>query len=85
VVNAPKQIIATGETHSVQEFLDEAMDYAGVDVPVKVSKDYMRQSDMKYLCGDYRKAKRILGWKPKTTFKELVHIMMEADLKRERL
>lgn len=78
-------IIATSEMHSVQEFLDEAMTCAGVRVPVKVSKNFLRISDVNHLCGDYHKAKKILGWKPKTTFKKLVRIMMEADMKREGL
>jgi len=77
-------VIATGEAHSVREFCEIAFDIAGLDWQeyVKVDKRFMRPLDVNYLCGDYSKAKKKLGWKPKTKFKQLVKIMVEEDLKR---
>jgi len=77
-------VIATGEAHSVKEFCKVAFDIAGLDWQdyVKVDKRFMRPLDVNYLCGDCSKAKRKLGWKPKTKFKQLVKIMVEEDLKR---
>ncbi len=76
-------VIATGETHSVKEFLMEAAALAGLDWKkiLKVNDRYLRPNEVEYLCGDASKAKRLLGWKPTTTFKELVKIMVEHDLK----
>jgi GDPmannose 4,6-dehydratase len=76
-------IIATGELHSVREFLEEACEVAGISDPisrVKVDKRLIRQADFGHLAGDASKARKKLGWKPKTKFKELVRIMVEADL-----
>ncbi len=76
-------VIATGETHSVREFLEEAFSlveiknwkkYIGID------PKYYRPQEVNLLLGDAKKAKKILGWKPKVQFKELVRIMLEADL-----
>lgn len=74
-------VVATGEMHSVQDFLSFAMVYAGRVVPVRVSSDYKRSDDVVALCGDATKASVCLGWKPKVRFNDLVRIMMEADLK----
>jgi GDPmannose 4,6-dehydratase len=78
-------VIGTGETHSVKEFCEEAFDYVGLDWKkyVKVNKSQIRPAEVDNLCADASKARRILKWKPKTTFKELVHLMVDADLKRE--
>ncbi len=75
-------VIATGETHSVKEFLHEAFNYAGLDVGkhVDIDQRYFRPSEVDVLCGDATKAKQKLGWKPKVTFKELVKIMVDADM-----
>jgi len=75
-------VIATGETHSVREFLDEAFSYAGLDWHKHVEKDprYCRPAEVDLLVGDASKAKRSLGWEPRTRFKELVRIMVDADL-----
>lgn len=75
-------VIATGETHSVREFLIEACTIAGLDWKkiIKIDAKYKRPNEVDYLCGDPSKARRKLGWKPKTTFKELVKIMVEAEL-----
>jgi GDPmannose 4,6-dehydratase len=75
-------IIATGETHSVKEFLKEAFKYAGLDYKkyVEFDKRYLRPAEVDVLIGDASKAKKKLGWAPKTTFKELVKIMVDADV-----
>jgi GDPmannose 4,6-dehydratase len=74
-------VIATGETHSVQEFLEEAFGCANLDWKqyVKIDPRYYRPAEVDLLIGDAAKAKRILGWQPKTTFKDLVRIMVAAD------
>ncbi len=76
-------VIATGETHSVREFLEEAFGYAGVDWNGHVETDsrYFRPLEVESLKGDASKAKRRLGWEPKVKFKELVKIMVDADIK----
>ena len=81
-------VIATGENHSVKEFVEEAFKVAGIEdwqkyVVANESK-YMRPAEVDYLIGDASKAQKVLGWKPKTSFKELVKIMVEADLAREK-
>jgi GDPmannose 4,6-dehydratase len=75
-------VIATGETHSVREFLDEAFSYAGLDwrKHLKIDDRYYRPAEVDLLIGDASKAKRKLGWAPKTKFKELVRLMVDADL-----
>jgi GDPmannose 4,6-dehydratase len=75
-------VIATGETHSVQEFLDVAFDRLKLDWHKYVDMDprFLRPSEVDLLCGDSSKAARMLGWKPKVRFKELVAIMVDADL-----
>ena len=93
-------VIATGETHTVKDFIDIAVKYFNLETKwkgnglneflvdksnnkkiIKISKKYFRPSDVNYLKGDYSKAKRILKWKPKTNFKDLVKIMCEAENK----
>lgn len=76
-------VIATGETHSVEEFSKEACRIAGLDWEkvVEVSEKYKRPNEVEYLCGDASKAARDLGWSPVTKFKDLVRIMVEHDLK----
>src|SRR3989344_882187 len=75
-------VIATGETHTIKEFLDIAFSYAGLNWKdyVKIDQKYCRPADVNTLIGDYSKAKRVLGWEPKIRFKELVEMMVEADL-----
>ena len=75
-------VVATGEAHSVREFLEEAFGAVGLDYKkyVRVDKRFFRPIEVSTLCGDYRKARRKLGWKPKTSFKELVRIMVHADM-----
>jgi GDPmannose 4,6-dehydratase len=75
-------VVATGETHSVQEFLEEAFSCAGLDwrKHVKVDAKYFRPAEVDLLLGDPTKAKTVLGWTRKVSFKELVSLMVEADL-----
>lgn len=75
-------VIATGETHSVREFLELAFEHAGLDHEkyVEIDPRYYRPAEVDILIGDASKAKKQLGWQPKTTFKDLVHIMTDADI-----
>lgn len=75
-------VIATGETHTVREFVQIAFDYAKLDWKkyVKIDKRYFRPLEVDILQGDYSKAKKKMGWKPRTSFKELVKIMVDADM-----
>jgi GDPmannose 4,6-dehydratase len=75
-------VIATGETHSVREFLDEAFRHVGLDWNKYVALDerYLRPSEVDLLLGDASKAKRQLGWAPKTKFRDLVKLMVDADV-----
>ncbi len=78
-------VVATGETHSVREFLTEAFKLVGLDWKKHVKEDprYFRPAEVDLLIGDASKAQRELGWKPRVTFKELVREMVEADLALE--
>lgn len=80
-------VIATGETHSVREFLEEAFSIAGLKWQDHVEQDpqYFRPTEVDELIGDGSKAAKVLGWKPKTTFKRLVRIMVESDCKEEKV
>lgn len=96
-------VLATGETHSVREFAEEAaavlgfqlawkgsgLTEEGVDSKtgktiVKIDERYFRPAEVDLLLGDYSKAKKELGWEPKTKFKELVKLMVEADLEHAK-
>jgi GDPmannose 4,6-dehydratase len=74
--------IATGETHSVREAVEVAFAHAGMDWEDKVAIDerYYRPSEVDVLLGDASKAKEKLGWEPKVKFKELVELMVDADI-----
>jgi GDPmannose 4,6-dehydratase len=80
-------VIATGETRSVREFLDEAFNLVRLDWKkyVEIDPRYFRPTEVDMLVGDYDKARKILGWRPRTTFKELVELMVREDLKSEGL
>ncbi len=99
---ADDYVIATGETHSVREFVEEAgklldmtiewrgsgVQEEGVDsktgnVVIKIDSEYFRPTEVDLLIGDATKAKQAFGWVPPTTFKELVKIMVEADVIKE--
>jgi GDPmannose 4,6-dehydratase len=75
-------VIATGETHSVREFLEAAFAHAGLDSNrhVEIDQRYYRPAEVDLLIGDYSKAKKRLGWEPKTKFSDLVKLMVEADM-----
>ena len=75
-------VIATGETHSVEEFLDQAFGHLDLDWKqyVEVDPRYYRPAEVELLLGDASKAKRVLGWEPKVGFKDLVRLMIDHDL-----
>jgi len=75
-------VVATGETHSVREFCQEAFDYVGLDWEkyVVVDPKFYRPAEVDLLVGDPSKARRILHWEPTVTFQQLVRIMVDADL-----
>lgn len=75
-------VVATNETHTIREFLDVAFGHVGLDWTKHVSIDgrYFRPAEVELLIGDYSKAKRKLGWEPKTKFADLVKLMVDADV-----
>ncbi len=81
---ADDYVVATGETHTVRELCEVAFSHAGLDYNkyVKVSQEFMRPLDVPYLLGDPTKAKTALGWTPKVGFKELISMMVDADLEK---
>jgi GDPmannose 4,6-dehydratase len=97
-------ILATGETHSVREFVAEVcrllgmnLEWRGIGIEeigvdkntgetiIEIDPKYFRPAEVELLIGDYSKAEKELGWKPQTSFKELVKIMVEADLEKEKI
>ncbi|VVB52941.1 GDP-mannose 4,6-dehydratase [uncultured archaeon] len=80
-------VLATGETHTVQEWVEAAFGYVELDWRnyVKTDPRYLRPAEVNVLQGDYTKANLVLGWKPETKFKELVKLMVESDLRAEDL
>jgi GDPmannose 4,6-dehydratase len=85
---ADDYVIATGENHSVKEFLDLAFQAVGISDWSKYvqsnNSSHMRPAEVDYLIGDASKAEKVLGWKPRTSFKELVEMMVKADLAIEK-
>lgn len=81
-------VIATGETHSVKEFVEIAFETVGIknweSHIVSNVEAHMRPAEVDYLIGDASKAKKELGWSPKTSFKELVEMMVNADIEQEK-
>lgn len=77
-------VLATGETHSIQELCEEAFEYVGLNWKdhIQIDKRFIRPTETGPLIGDYTKVKKELGWEPKTTFKKLVKIMVDAHLAR---
>ena len=77
-------VIATGETHSVKEFLQTVFEHAKLDLDkhVKIDQRLFRKHEVPHLLGDASKAKEKLGWEPSVTFNELAIMMYEADLKK---
>ncbi|MBI2038387.1 MAG: GDP-mannose 4,6-dehydratase, partial [Candidatus Nealsonbacteria bacterium] len=77
-------VIGTGETHTVKEFVETAFKEAGLEnwkKYVEIDPRYYRPAEVNVLVADARKAKKTLGWRPKTKFKELVKIMVRADVR----
>jgi GDPmannose 4,6-dehydratase len=79
---ADDYVIATGETHTVREFLEEAFSHAGLDWQqyVEISPRYFRPTEVDLLMGDASKAKRQLGWQSTVGFQALVRLMVDADM-----
>ena len=79
-------VIATGETHSVKELVEEAFSYVGLNWKKYIDKDprYYRPAEVDLLVGDPNKAKKLLGWEARTTFRDLVHLMVNADIEAVR-
>jgi GDPmannose 4,6-dehydratase len=80
-------VIATGETHTVREFLKTVFDYASLDINKYVNIDprLFRPHEVPILLGDASKAKNVLGWEPKIKFKELAQMMYDEDLKKAKI
>jgi GDPmannose 4,6-dehydratase len=78
-------VIATGETHSVREFVELAFQYAGLDWKkyVIIDEQLFRPAEVNLLLGDFSKATKKFGWMPKVKFPELVRMMVEADVNAE--
>jgi len=76
-------VVATGVTHSVKELLEIAFSCAGLDWKehVEIDQTLVRPAEPDPLCGDSSKAQRVLGWKPEVSFKQLMEMMVEAELK----
>ena len=77
-------VIATGETHSVEEFVDIAFSHLGLNWKkyVVVDKNLYRPAEVNLLKGDYAKARKMLGWEPSMKFRDLVKIMVDEDLRQ---
>jgi GDPmannose 4,6-dehydratase len=78
-------VIATNESHSVRDCVRIAFDEAGIDEwerYVRIDPQFLRPAEVDHLIGDYGKAERDLGWRPSTTFEELIRLMTRADLER---
>lgn len=75
-------VIATGIKHTIRDFCEEAFSYLGMDYKKFVSKDpaFIRPSEIEYMTGNPAKAAKLLGWQPKTDFKKLVKMMVDAEL-----
>ena len=75
-------VIATNETHSIREFLDVAFEHVGLDWKkyVEIDPRYFRPAEVELLIGDYSKARKKLGWEPKTKFADLARLMVDADV-----
>ncbi len=77
-------VIATGQSHSVEDFLEKAFSHVGIDNwkdYVSISQDLMRPQDIDNLIGDSTKATKELGWKPSVSYDDLVKIMVDEDIK----
>src|SRR5687767_13471720 len=81
---ASDYVIATGEEHSVREFAEIAFDHAGLDFErhVVVDPEFLRPAEVDHLVGDSSKAREQLGWEPRVSFRDLVELMVDADVER---
>jgi len=79
-------VVGTGETHSVKEFVEIAFDKVKLDYKnyVEVKKEFLRPAEVDVLVADNSKARKILNWRPKVSFEQLVRMMVEADLKTQQ-
>lgn len=81
-------VVATGESHSIEDFVTEAFKVIGIenwqDYVSANNPKFLRPAEVDFLIGDYSKAKKVLGWEPKTSFKQLVEMMVKADLEAEK-
>jgi GDPmannose 4,6-dehydratase len=87
-LNKPEDfVIGTGETHSVQQFVNEAFKYAGLKVSkyVKINQEFIRPTDVNELRADVTKAYAYFGWRPHIRMKELARIMVDADMRKQGL
>jgi GDPmannose 4,6-dehydratase len=77
-------VVATGETHAVREFAEIAFEYAGLDPDrhIVVDPAFLRPAEVDHLVGDATKAREQLGWQPRMSFRELVELMVDADVER---
>jgi GDPmannose 4,6-dehydratase len=75
-------VIATGEAHSVRELVDVAFAHVGLDPEeyIRIDPRFLRPAEVEHLIGDHSKAKEKLGWEPRTSFDELVRLMVDADI-----
>ncbi len=80
-------VIATGETHTVEEFLQLTFAELGLNWQdhVVIDERFLRPAEVEVLCGDPGKARERLGWQPRTSFRELVSLMVKSDLKAARI
>jgi GDPmannose 4,6-dehydratase len=81
---AEDYVVATGHEHSVREFVEIAFDHVGLDVDrhVVVDPEFLRPAEVDHLVGDAAKAREQLGWEPQVSFRELVELMVDADVER---
>ena len=80
-------VVATGESHSVKDFLEESFNYAGLgdwQNYIETDEKFLRPTDIDSLVGDSSKARKELGWEPKMNFKDLVHLMVDFDINLEK-
>ena len=77
-------VIATGEAHTVENFCETAFKHVGLDYKkfVEIDERFLRPAEVDMLLGDYSKAERQLGWKPRTSFENLVRLMVDAELEK---
>jgi GDPmannose 4,6-dehydratase len=75
-------VVGTGQSNSVRDFVEESFSYAGLDwkAHVKIDRKYFRPTEVENLIADASKARKFLGWEPKVAFKELVRILVDADM-----